>query len=250
VSRLYEEVAAQLPDARLLFLNYGLVESDPARESWIEACDRPWRLHLNLVRRVLAGVELGGRTVLEVGAGRGGNCLYLARYTQAAHIWGMDRCESSVRLARRNCQGHRIHLIVGDAERLPFGDATADVVLNIESAHCYAGFETFLAEARRVLRPGGVFALADLWRLSVLSYDWEARERALHRAGWEPLREEDISEEVFLALRTDDGLSGLLLSLERRHNSELVRRIVQENFAMRLSLASGQCAYKIWQFRR
>ncbi|HXG34452.1 MAG TPA: class I SAM-dependent methyltransferase [Bryobacteraceae bacterium] len=250
MSGLYEEVATQVPDPRLLFLNYGLVESDPAREGWIEASDRPWRLHLNLVHRVLAGVELGGRTVLEVGAGRGGNCLYLARYTQASSIWGVDRCESSVRLARRNCRGRRIHVIAGDAERLPFGDATVDLVLNIESAHCYAAFETFLAEVRRVLRPGGVFALADLWRLSVLPYDWDARERSLRRAGWEALREEDISEEVFLALRSEDGLSGLLLSLERPHNSELIRRIVQENLAMRLSLASGQCAYKIWQFRR
>lgn len=250
MSDLYEQVASQLPDARLLFLNYGLAESGPAQESWIAECDRPWRLHLNLVRRVLTGVELRRRTVLELGSGRGGNCLYLARYTQAARICGVDRCAASVRLARRNCRAERIHLIVGDAERLPFGDATVDVLLNIESAHCYAAFETFLAEVQRVLRPGGIFALADLWRLSVLSYDWDARERALHRGAWELLREEDISEGVFLALRSDEGLSGLLLSLERPHNSELVRRIVQENLAMRLSLASGQCAYKIWQFRR
>lgn len=250
MSGLYQEVAAQLPEPRLLFLNYGLAESDPEREQWIEQRDRPWRLHYNLVRRTLAGVDLQDKTVLEVGAGRGGNCLYLARYAGAGRIYGLDRCRENVHLAARNCRGEPVRLVAGEAERLPFVDAFADVVLNIESAHCYTAFDNFLAEVRRVLRPAGIFAFADLWRLSVLPYDWDARERALYGAGWELLREEDVSEQVFLALRSDDGLSGTLLSLENSGNSQLVRRIVQENFAMRLSLASGRCAYKIWRFRR
>merc|ERR1719335_1617700 len=54
---------------------------------------------------------------------------------------------------------------------LPFADGSMDVVLCIESSHCFADFERFLAEVRRVLRPGGRFSLADLrWRERSLAY--------------------------------------------------------------------------------
>ena len=51
---------------------------------------------------------------------------------------------------------------VGDAERMPFPDASFDAVVNVESSHCYPSMPAFLSEVRRVLRPGGHFLYADL----------------------------------------------------------------------------------------
>jgi ubiquinone/menaquinone biosynthesis C-methylase UbiE len=51
---------------------------------------------------------------------------------------------------------------VGDAQRLPFADASFDVVLNVEASHCYPDFPGFLDEVARVLKPGGRFGHADL----------------------------------------------------------------------------------------
>lgn len=47
------------------------------------------------------------------------------------------------------------------AERLPFRDASLDAVVAHRAPHQFADAEAWAAEARRVLRPDGVFALAD-----------------------------------------------------------------------------------------
>ena len=51
---------------------------------------------------------------------------------------------------------------MGDAENLPFDDASFDVVTNLESSHTYPDIRAFLGQVRRVLRPGGWFLHTDL----------------------------------------------------------------------------------------
>jgi SAM-dependent methyltransferase len=54
-----------------------------------------------------------------------------------------------------------VFFVKGDAESLSFDPGRFDVVINIESSHCYGSMETFLANVRRVLRYGGCFLYAD-----------------------------------------------------------------------------------------
>jgi ubiquinone/menaquinone biosynthesis C-methylase UbiE len=51
----------------------------------------------------------------------------------------------------------------GPVESLPFGDASFDLVVSRYSAHHWRGFERALREARRVLKPGGLAAFADVY---------------------------------------------------------------------------------------
>jgi ubiquinone/menaquinone biosynthesis C-methylase UbiE len=51
--------------------------------------------------------------------------------------------------------------VQGDAENLPFPDASFDIVVNVESSHTYPHFDRFAAEVRRVLRQGGRFVITD-----------------------------------------------------------------------------------------
>jgi ubiquinone/menaquinone biosynthesis C-methylase UbiE len=44
--------------------------------------------------------------------------------------------------------------VSGDALRLPFGNGSFDVLINVESSRAYDSIERFLHEANRVLRPG------------------------------------------------------------------------------------------------
>lgn len=50
---------------------------------------------------------------------------------------------------------------IADAEALPFADQTFDLVTCRIAPHHFSSIKTFLAEARRVLKSGGTFALVD-----------------------------------------------------------------------------------------
>lgn len=243
MTELYRRVSQGLQPGELPFMNYGYAEARASDYDWIRAEDRRHKYHFSLARRVLHGLDLRGKAVLEVGCGRGGNCDYLARYSEAASIRGVDACWENVVSAKG------VRAVCGDAANLPFADGSFDVVLNIESSHCYPDLAAFLAEARRVLRPCGALAYADIWRLHTLPYDWDARLRALLTCGLRIEQEEDISEAVFQALRQDDGLSGALRQLERPANRDLFAQLRQGNEAIRLHLAAAQCRYRRWTLR-
>lgn len=246
----YDEVAELLPDRRLIFLNYGC--SEPPSEScgWIAPFDRGHKYHLNLAKHVLSGVNLAGKVVLEVGSGRGGNCYYLSRYTPTEKIYGIDRCEANVRF----CQGvhdlPKATFLSGDAEQLPFRDATFDVVLNLESSHCYPHFERFLAEVHRVLKPQGTFCYADLWFLEFLELDWKQRKEALDASPFLLLSEEDISEPVFLALKSQDGFIEEIRAMADERNLKFVEEVVDRLKLIRLLLAVSRFSYMVWRFRK
>lgn len=245
----YELLAEQFPQPEFLFMNYGYAEAGQPGRRWIAPCDSPYRYHLSLVKRVLRRVRLAGRDVLEIGSGRGGNCYYLRRYTHARRVVGLDLCEANLRL----CRGPRfeqVGFVCGDAARLPFASASFDVVLNLESSHCYPDFPGFLSEVARVLRPGGILAYADFWELNVIPYDWRRRAEALAAAPLEKLFEEDISGGVYRALKAPDGLTAILRSLARDDNRDTIEWLAGANEAMRLSLAAGQTSYKIWRYRK
>src|ERR1700756_5774639 len=99
-SNFYEEAAEWLPNPEFIFLNYGYAHASTGTRDWIEQHDHCYRLHLNLVDHVFSGVALAGRRVLEVGSGRGGNCYFLSRYTEASQIYGIDLCGANVRFCR------------------------------------------------------------------------------------------------------------------------------------------------------
>jgi len=127
----------------------------------LEPEDQPLYPFAALYRCALEGIELAGRDVVDVGAGAGGGCWHMLRYLAPRSVTGVDLVEANVAAATRAFRDDRLCFVRGDAERLPLPPARADVVVSIESSHCYRSFPAFLAEVRRVLRPGGMFALAD-----------------------------------------------------------------------------------------
>jgi SAM-dependent methyltransferase len=249
MKELYQSLAEKLADPGLLFLNYGFAAAGDT-ESWVHVSDARYRCHLSLVRHVLQDVDLRSKTVLEVGCGRGGNCYYLARYTQAGQIVGLDCCLPNVVLARRNTKLLEVQFLAGDAQRLPFADESFGVVLNLESAHCYPDFPAFLTESARVLVKGGTLCFADLWDLQVIPVEWEAREKALANSSLRIVAQEDISEHVFQALNRSDGICEELRRLAVPESRDLVECVVRGAEALRAGLASGCCSYYVWNMRK
>jgi SAM-dependent methyltransferase len=107
-----------------------------------------------------AGIA-AGETVLDVGTGTGVVAITAAR--AGAHVTALDLTPELLVQARENGRiaGHEdIVWTEGDAEQLPYADASFDVVLS-QFGHMFAPrAEVAIAEMRRVLKPGGRIVFA------------------------------------------------------------------------------------------
>jgi SAM-dependent methyltransferase len=128
----------------------------------LDAADESNRFGFQLYHRVAGAMDLRGKTVLEVGSGRGGGASFVLRHLAPASVTGVDFSPKAVAFCRTRHPLKGLTFLEGDAQELPFPDDSFDVVLNIESSHSYPSFERFLKEVSRVLRKGGVFLFADL----------------------------------------------------------------------------------------
>ena len=200
----YQFLAARYPNPRWTFMNYGYRAPDATAAQpplTLESADEDNRSCIQLYEVVAQGAPIAGRELLEVGCGRGGGADYLARKLDPRRIVAVDLSARAVALCRQRFAHPRLSFEVGDAERLPFAAASFDVVLNVESSHCYGRFDAFLGEVRRVLRPGGHFLYADFRPCQEID-EWRAELRA---AGFAIETELDLRPGVVAALDADDG---------------------------------------------
>ncbi len=100
-------------------------------------------------------------TVVDLGCGTGET---LARLAPAVRrVIGVDQEASMLDAARARLAGHdRVELIEADLTALPLPDATADAAVCVLVFHHLPDPARALAEARRVLKPGGVLVLVDM----------------------------------------------------------------------------------------
>ena len=122
----------------------------------------------------LTGVRPGQR-VLDVACGPGFLTRAFAR--AGAVATGLDATEAFLAFARAEAADEGLanaEFRAGDAERLPFDDATFDVVTCRAAFHHFPHPERVLAEMRRVCRPGGRVLVADMLG------DEDAERAALH----------------------------------------------------------------------
>ena len=102
--------------------------------------------------------------VLEIGCSRGANLQFVtARFRFRERPVGIDLSQRALRGGRAPGAAGRYELAVATASRLPFGDASFDLVVagHVVRHLSEEGMMRLLVEAHRVLRPGGVLALWD-----------------------------------------------------------------------------------------
>jgi SAM-dependent methyltransferase len=104
---------------------------------------------------LLFGILTGRRRLLEIGVGTGRIALPL--WQRGIPIIGLDLSAPMLRRLRANAAGSHFPLVMGDATRLPFGDATLDAVVAAHVLHLIPEWQRAVAETHRVLRTGGVF---------------------------------------------------------------------------------------------
>ena len=112
-----------------------------------------WRIPESTLH-VLPG-DLAGKDVIELGCGTAYVSAWLAR--RGARVVGIDNSASQLETARRLQREHGIEfpLIHGNAERVPYPDASVDVAISEYGASLWADPYRWVPEAARLLRPGG-----------------------------------------------------------------------------------------------
>jgi len=176
----YPFLTRRLHKENVVFLNYAF-ESDPPLGIPLAAEDEPHRFCAQLYHHVGSLAELRGQSVLEVSCGHGGGASYLTRTFSPKHYTALDLNPTGIAFCRSRHQLQGLEFVQGDAEQLPFADASFDVVINVEASHCYPNFPRFLAEVARVLKPGGHFIYADFrFKDSIPAWEQALADGPLH----------------------------------------------------------------------
>jgi SAM-dependent methyltransferase len=99
--------------------------------------------------------DLGGRDVIELGCGTAYVSAWLAR--RGARVVGIDSSAAQLETARRLRRKHGLDfpLVHGNAERVPYPDASFDLAISEYGACLWADPYRWVPEAARLLRPGG-----------------------------------------------------------------------------------------------
>jgi malonyl-CoA O-methyltransferase len=157
--------------------------------------------------------KLDPAVVLDLGAGTGRGSQALARRFPRAQVVAMDVALGMLRVAQRRLAADaRFERVCGDAFRLPLKEASVDLVFSNLMLQWCDDLGRALAEVRRVLKPGALFAFTTFGpdTLAELRAAWAAADDT-HSHVNTFLDVHDVGSAVMRA-----GLSEPVLDVERR----------------------------------
>jgi len=240
-----------------VFMNLGFVDVGPETEPFaLPEPEEPFRPFIQMYRHVLKSAALKDKDVLEIGCGAGGGASFIARNYQPKSLTGIDLLPVNISAAEARGPVPGLTFAVGDATSLQFPDNSFDVVVNIESSHCYSSIEKFFSEVKRVLKPGGVFLYADH---RPVQDEWgsdrtlASLEKQIRDTGMAILNEEDITPNINAASDLLNHGKEFMLSMsgihgfEQYHFREILHCRGTRNYE---KLKSGEWQYRCYALQK
>ena len=167
-----------------------------------------------------------GETVLDLGSGAGADVLISARRVgSSGRAIGLDMTDEMLELARANAAEAgvtNVEFRKGYLEDIPLPDATVDVVISNCVINLSGDKHRVLAEAARVLKPGGRFAVSDV----IAAEDMDEATRA-DMAAYTGCIAGALTEAQFRAALTAAGLTDIEIRETHRVHEQAASAIVR-----------------------
>jgi arsenite methyltransferase len=160
-----------------------------------------------------------GETVLDLGSGGGIDVLLSAkRVGPTGKAYGLDMTDDMLALAnenKRKAGAENVQFLKGEIENVPLPDSSVDVIISNCVINLSADKRRVLAEAFRVLKPGGRFAVSDV----VVRGDVPAAVRR-NMELWIGCVAGALEEQEFLALLREVGFENPSIESTRVYSAE------------------------------
>ncbi|CAG9322248.1 unnamed protein product [Blepharisma stoltei] len=204
--KFYNFLCRMYPQSGWKIINYGYaINTETGHTIVLDEDEETERYPYQLYHYIATGLKkfpnLAGLTVLDIGCGRGGGLAYVAKYLKPANAIGIDYSRDQIDFCNKNYNLPNTTFVCSDAEKLLLKNELADIVISIESCHCFGNLRAFVSEVERVLKPGGQFFVADYLAIG----DVPEFEECLNSAGLEQQEKQDITENILISLKFDSN---------------------------------------------
>ncbi|MFW5707075.1 MAG: class I SAM-dependent methyltransferase [Bacteroidota bacterium] len=232
--------------SEVLLMNFGY--HDPNHPIELSEDDNKDRFSTQLYHQLVSRVDVSGKSICEIGSGRGGGLAYVHKRFKPASSVGIDLNRRAVNFCNSYYRLPGMRFLQGNAHAIPLEKETLDFVLNVESSHRYDHFNVFLSQVYRVLKKEGYLLLTDFR----YAYDMEAMKSDIDASGLEILHYEEINYQVINALKADDArrkdlVKRLIPGVLRKTAKSFAGAVGSETYNM---FADGRYVYFVYILRK